>query len=715
MSPILFLVSTILTFIFHQALANSTLETYIVHLSLPEDRFFEQSENLESWYHSFLPDRDPSRVVHTYRHVINGFAAKLTPRELEEMEKQDGFLYARPSKKYDLHTTHSPTFLGLNQNQGVWPGPANFGKGVIIGLLDSGITPGHASFDDKGVPPPPAKWKGKCEFNKEACNNKLIGARIFGDDDRGTTLDHVGHGTHTASTAAGNFVLGANLFGQANGTASGLAPLAHLAMYKIYFSDSAILAGIDAAIDDGVDVLSMSFGEKTSTPFYKNSIAIGSFAAMKKGIFVSCSAGNGGPKSHSLVNEAPWILTVGASTTDRKIVGIAKLGNQDEIEGETLNAHPNFLATPLPLVTADNLDIKGKIVLNEITEPDRIGIRQTSIQVDAAAFILMNNEKLGYTVKLSPDLSAPPTLHVSNFSGEKIKAYINSTSNPVATISFKGTIVGDKTAPAVAAFSSRGPNLASPGILKPDIIGPGVNIIAAWPEPVEDGNPAFNIISGTSMSCPHLSGVAVLIKSAHPDWSPAMIKSAIMTTATQINLNQDPILDQRHLPADIFAIGAGHVNPSMAMDPGLVYDIPSRDYISYLCSLYDEKQVAVIVRENINCNGSEYQGIPEAQLNYPSFAVALGDTSLTYSKTVTNVGDAKSTYNVQIENVPGVNMVVEPTVLAFTELNQKMSYKVNFSRQDFTTDGSEYVQGSIAWVSANHKVRIPVSVKMMNN
>ncbi|KAK6137656.1 hypothetical protein DH2020_028582 [Rehmannia glutinosa] len=179
--------------------------------------------------------------------------------------------------------------------------------------------------------------------------------------------------------------------------------------------------------------------------------------------------------------------------------------------------------------------------------------------------------------------------------------------------------------------------------------------------------------------------------------------------------NQDPILDQRHLPADIFAIGAGHVNPSMAMDPGLVYDIPSRDYISYLCSLYDEKQVAVIVQENINCNGSEYQGIPEAQLNYPSFAVKLGNTSLTYSRTVTNVGDAESTYHVQIENVPGVNMVVEPTVLAFTELNQKMSYKVNFSRQDFTADGSEYVQGSIAWVSANHKVRIPVSVKMMNN
>ncbi|KAK6158066.1 hypothetical protein DH2020_005380 [Rehmannia glutinosa] len=562
MAP-MFLVSIILTFIFNPALANSNLETYIVHLSLPEDRFFEQSESLESWYHSFLPDRDPSRIVHMYRHVINGFAAKLTPRELEEIEKKDGFLYARPEKKYTLHTTRTPTFLGLNQNNGPWTSPASFGKGVIIGVLDTGITPSHPSFDDKGVPPPPARWKGKCEFNKKACNNKLIGARDFLDD--GAPFDRDGHGTHTASTAAGNFVPGANLF-----------------------------------------------------------------------------------------------------------------------QGE------------------DNIVVDDK--------------QNQSIQLvkraGGAALILMNDENLGYTTLIYPEMQIP-TLSVSNFAGEKIKAYIKSTSNPVAGFTFKGTIIGDKNAPAVAFFSSRGPNLASPGILKPDIIGPGINIIAAWKESIGHGNPGFYIDSGTSMSCPHLSIVAALIKSAHPDLSPAMIKSAIMTTATQINPNQGRIIDQRNLPADIFAIGAGHVNPSLAMNPGLVYDITSRDYISYLCSLYDEKQVAIIVREKIDCHGSEYQGLPETELNYPSFAVKLGNTSLTYSRIVTNVGNAKSTYNVQIENVSGVNMVVEPTVLAFTELNQKMSYKVNFSRQDFNKNGSDYVQGSIAWVSANHKVRIPVSVKMV--
>ncbi|KAK6158065.1 hypothetical protein DH2020_005379 [Rehmannia glutinosa] len=660
MSPMFLVSILILTFIFHPALANNNLETYIVHLSLPEDRFFEQSESLESWYHSFLPRQDPPRIVHTYRHVINGFAAKLTPRELEEIEKKDGFLYARREEYSSLHTTRTPTFLGLNQNNGPWTSPASFGKGVIIGVLDTGITPSHPSFDDKAFPSS-RRWKGKCEFNKKACNNKLIGARSFVDTN--PPFDDDGHGTHTASTAAGNFVPGANLFGQANGTASGLAPLAHLAIYK--------------------------------------------------GILVSSSAGNDGPKLNSAINEAPWMLTVGASTTDRKIVGVAKLGNRDEIEGVTLG-HPNFPSTMLPLVNEGEAESKGKIVLYETPGSYLTDLEEYYKEAGAAALILMNVDYEGYTALVFRK-AVLPTLSVSYFDGEKIRAYINSTSKPAVTVSFKGTFVGDKTAPAVASFSSRGPNSASPGILKPDIIGPGADIIAAWNESLDHGNPGFYIDSGTSMSCPHLSGVAALIKSAHPDWSPAMIKSAIMTTATQFNLNQDPILDQRqNLPADIFAIGAGHANPSLAMNPGLVYDIPSRDYISYLCSLYDENQVAVIVQENINCNGSEYHSLPEAELNYPSFAVELGRKSLSYSRTVTNVGNAKSTYNVKIENVPGVNMVVEPTVLVFTNVNQKMTYKVSFNRQDFTKNGSEYVQGAIAWISANHKVRIPVSVKMVN-
>ncbi|KAL3642149.1 hypothetical protein CASFOL_012964 [Castilleja foliolosa] len=699
-------------------IATKKLQTYIIHVRLPGNGIFENSnEELERWYESFLPisKRNTSIIIHMYRHVMSGFSAKVTPRELDEISKMEGFVYARAAKKYKLLTTRTPNFLGLHRDAGPWRSPANFGKGVIIGVVDTGITPGHPSFDDHGMPPPPPKWKGRCEFKtKMACNNKLIGARSFMD--KQPPLDEEGHGTFTASTAAGNFVPGANVFGQANGTASGLAPLAHLAIYRMGDDDSTILAAIDAAIEDGVDVLSMSISiNRSSLPFYEDSIAIGSFAAMSRGIFVSCAAGNEGPRMYSLVNEAPWILTVGGSTSDREIRGIVKLGNNEVIEGETIG-NVKFPSVSLPLVNgADReIDVDGKIVF---TIDSAMGYTS-----GPAAHIEANDNVSAYTIELFPDVEVP-TIEVSNFAGEKIKAYINSTPNPVATISFVGTVLGVKTAPTVGSLSSRGPNLASPGILKPDIIGPGVNIVGAWHESMGDNivskAAAFNLKTGTSFSCPHLSGVAALVKSSHPDWSPAMIKSAIMTTATQVNLNKDPILDERHLPADIFAVGAGHVNPSSAMDPGLVYDIPSRDYISYLCSLYDEQKVEVIVREKVNCKGSEHQGITrEAELNYPSLAVHLVGMSsnVTYSRTLTNVGRPKSRYHVEIEGFQsGIEIKVEPQVLVFTEVNQKMTYKVNLIRMmDFMSpNGSDYSydQGSISWVSTKYRVRIPVSVK----
>ncbi|CAN1775234.1 Subtilisin-like protease 3, partial [Linum perenne] len=162
-----------------------------------------------------------------------------------------------------LHTTHTPQFLDLLQNLGTNWNSSNLGKGVIIGLIDSGIKPDHPSFRDEGMPPPPARWKGKCELNgKMTCNNKLIGARSF--DTPGNVSEDTFHGTHTAGEAAGMTVEGANVFGQANGTAMGIAPFAHLAMYKVCVTydgfESSVLAAMDAAIEDGVDVLSLSLG-----------------------------------------------------------------------------------------------------------------------------------------------------------------------------------------------------------------------------------------------------------------------------------------------------------------------------------------------------------------------------------------------------------------------------------------------------------------------
>ncbi|KAL8064350.1 hypothetical protein ABFS82_01G082900 [Erythranthe guttata] len=713
---------------------TSTLETYIIHVDVNLG-FFARFKDLESWYTSFLPtsiSNGRRRIVYSYRNVFKGFAARLSADEVKAMESNPGFISAEPERKLDMHTTHSPNFLGLNQNMGFWQ-DSNYGKGVIIGVLDSGIFPSHPSFSDEGMPPPPAKWKGKCEFNPTVCNNKIIGARYFTlfDD---SPLDDGGHGTHTASTAAGSFVAGANVFGNANGTASGIAPLAHLAIYKVcsfICFESSILAAMDAAIEDGVDILSLSLGGG-SRSFYLDSIALGAFSAMEKGILVSCSAGNSGPFNFSTSNEAPWILTVGASTIDRKIRATALLGNNISVDGETLFQPSDFPSTLLPLVYAGSLNtsdpgiqyctpesltkinLRGMIVVCEsglVTDVSK-GV---AVKIAGGAAIILVNHRLDANMTFS-DAHVLPATDVGYADGLKIKTYINSTTTPMATILFKGTIIGDDRAPIVAAFSSRGPNSASPGILKPDIIGPGVNILAAWPVSVENNtntNASFNIISGTSMSCPHLSGVAALLKSSHPDWSPAAIKSAIMTTADVVNLAQNPIEDERFIPASLFATGSGHVNPSRANDPGLIYDLKSEDYFPYLCGLnYTNLQVSIIVQKIVDC--SVEARIPEAQLNYPSFAITFGRSeqiTQTYTRTVTNVGEHVLSYVVEIVPPPGISVVVEPTTLDFTEANPILQYQVTFTRLDSTTNNAGYIQGYLKWNSgAKYSVRTPIAV-----
>ncbi|KAM1024753.1 hypothetical protein ACFX15_037315 [Malus domestica] len=618
-----------LTFMFYSSLAvvqekQNHLQTYIVFVEKPvSQKFFALSiEDLEIWYQSFLPETRANsnqlmnqRLIHAYHNVATRFAAKLTPEELKAMEKKEGFVSAHPERRLPLLTTHSPDFLGLHQGSGIWQ-QTNYGEGIIIGVLDTGIPQDHPSFSDEGVPPPPARWKGKCEFNGTTCNNKVIGARNFigagkSKPDPEPPIDTDGHGSHTSSTAAGNFVQGASVFGEANGTATGMAPHTHLAMYKVCEFDCAegdVLAAMDAAVEDGVDVLSLSLGGP-SIPFYEDVIAIAAFGATQKGIFVSCAAGNSGPEPGSLSNEAPWILTVGASTTDR-----------------ILNINPN----------------------------------------------------------------------------------------PTATILYNGN--GDPLAPKVASFSSRGPNTASPGILKPDIIGPGVDILAAWPESVDNAtlpNPkaTFNIISGTSMSTPHLRGIAALLKSLHPDWSPAAIKSAIMTSANVLNLASRPIVDEWNRTVDIFAIGAGHVNPSKANDPGLIYDLQPEDYIPYLCGLnYTEKQIRTITQQTVNC--SQVGAIEETQLNYPSFSIIVDPDkmqtkSVLYTRTVRNVGPANSVYNSDLLVPNNTIMSVTPQVLTFTDLNQTITYQVEFTALD---KANTQTQGYLRWFSANYNVTSPISV-----
>ncbi|XP_021901867.1 subtilisin-like protease SBT1.2 [Carica papaya] len=709
---------------------QNDLTTYIVHVEEPEGGS-RTVPNLGRWYTSFLPmttssagQEQQQRIVYSYKTVFTGFAVKLTAEEAEALKREKGILSVRPEKIYSLHTTHSPKFLGLKQGSGFWR-HSNYGKGVIIGVLDTGVTAWHPSFNDEGLPPPPAKWKGKCELNGTACNNKLIGARNF--ESSSPPVDEEGHGTHTASTAAGNYVKGANVFGQASGTAVGMAPLAHLAIYKVCgvfgCRESSILGAMDTAIGDGVDVLSLSLGGG-SMPFFADNIAMGAFRATQKGIFVSCSAGNEGPQFGTLSNEAPWILTVGASTIDRSIRTTVKLGNGKTFDGESIYQPKEFRSKLRSLIypgangdksaifcapeSLKKFDVRGKVVLCERGGGVGRGDKGQEVKDNGGVgMILMNDELNAYSTLADAHLL--PAAHVSYAAGTSIKAYINSTSKPTATILFKGTIIGKGRALEVTSFSSRGPSGASNGILKPDIIGPGVSILAAWPVSLEKNTTTkstFNIISGTSMSCPHLSGIAALLKSSHPDWSPAAIKSAMMTTADLLNLRGKPINDQTMLPANLYATGAGHVNPTKANNPGLVYDLQPDDYIPYLCGLgYSDAEVSNIVKRKMTCSTS----IPEAELNYPSFSIQLGSAPQTYKRTLTNVSPGSSSYSPRITAPEGVKVTIDIAKLRFTKVNQKATYSVTFSRVG--NSSTPFSQGFLKWVSTKHTVTSPIVVQ----
>ncbi|KAG1353979.1 subtilisin-like protease SBT1.4 [Cocos nucifera] len=712
-------------------------DIYIVHVKMPNNTKLLGSKAREKYYKSFLPPPiapGQHRLVFSYNHAINGFAARLSEDEVKAMESMEGFVHAYRDREFSLHTTHSPDFLGLHPDRCFWK-DSNLGQGVIIGVLDTGIIPSHPSFMDSGMPLPPSKWKGICDFDVNVCNNKLIGARGFSTGCRDSPADHDGHGTHTASIAAGSFVHGAAVLGHAKGTSAGMAPKAYLAIYKVCYETclgSNILAGIDQAIADGVDVLSISIGSQPE-PFYDDSMAIGTLAAVAKGIFVSSSAGNAGPRESSVENDAPWVLTVGASTMDRTIRATVKLGSGVEINGETMYQPENFPTIQLPLVypgargisraktcsegSLDGINVRGKIVLCE-TGGSNTSIEKGAVvkKAGAVAMILVNLAQEMFTPEASAHVI--PAAHVSYAAATKIRSYVKSSRTPTAAILFQGTWYGSPPSPTVAAFSGRGPSMINNGILKPDIIGPGVNIVAAWPSavgpnPRNDSISTFNVLSGTSTAAPHLAGIAALLKVSHPDWSPAAIKSAIMTSSGTLNSDGKLIADETLKTTNYFSAGAGHVNPSKANDPGLIYDLTADDYIAYLCGLgYTDRQVSAIARSQIDC--SSLMPVTAEELNYPTFLVSIGaDSQKTVTRVVKNVGEANEAYSMQVDAPEGVEVTVYPDKLAFSAINQTAVYDVYFTTGDTNDRVGMVSEGQLRWVSGKHVVRSPISVNFI--
>ncbi|KAF8053120.1 hypothetical protein N665_1462s0005 [Sinapis alba] len=640
------------------------------------------------------------RLVRSYKRSFNGFAARLSESERERIAEMEGVVSVFRSKKLQIQTTASWDFMGLKEGGNTKRNLA-VESDTIIGVIDTGIWPESESFSDKGFGPPPKKWKGVCSSGANfTCNNKLIGARDYTGQG---TRDNQGHGTHTSSTAAGNVVEGASFFGIGNGTARGGVPAARIASYKVCIgtecTSEAILSAFDDAIADSVDLISISLGgDDGKIPSYeKDPIAIGAFHAMAKGILTVNSAGNGGPDPNSVLSVAPWILTVAASTTNREFLTEVVLRNGKTLSGRSVNAF-DLKGKNYPLVYGDftvgSQQVKGKILVNAYPFISEV-----------AAATIIRDYKNYASVSLRP-LSA---LSPDDF--EFLVSYVNSTKSTQGTV-LKTEAVFNQKAPKVASFSSRGPNPIAVDLLKPDITAPGVEILAAYSplgSPSTDvgeqrhGN--YYVLSGTSMSCPHVAGVAAYIKTFHPEWSPSMIQSAIMTTAWSMNASETGVASTE------FAYGAGHVDPIAAVNPGLVYELDKADHIAFLCGLnYTSKTLKLITGEAITCNGNT---LPR-NLNYPSMSAKLLEANssftVSFNRTVTNLGTPNSTYKSKIVLNHGskLNVKVSPRVLSMTSVKEKQSFTVTVSGSYI--DPKLPSSASLIWFDGTHKVRSPIVV-----
>jgi hypothetical protein len=687
--------------------------------------------------------------VYDYTLSFNGFAARMPASSAAALAQSSGVVSVTKDELRTADTVSTPAFLGLTKPGGLWdqlggPGRKGAGKDIVIGVIDSGIWPESASFAALTNPGPVTGFSGICQAGHDAssttCNNKLIGARWYdaglgGDaailaNNPGEFLsarDMDGHGSHTASTAGGNYNTPVVINGNSLGNASGMAPNARIAAYKALWhnatgasgSTADIVQAIDDATSDGVDVINFSVSGSRTTNV--DPVEVAFLFAADAGIFVSASAGNDGPTSSTVAHNSPWLTTVAAGTHDRAFQATVTLGNGATYTGAGLGAavpaSPVVLSTngALPGASAtsarlcfsrtwdpahpegalDPAKVAGKIVVCDRGTNDRVDKSRAVQEAGGVGMILANTSPNS----LNADFHFVPTVHVSDTDGAAIKAYVSGTANPTASFA-AGHVVNGVEAPRVASFSSRGPALAVDGdLLKPDIMAPGVDVLAAV-SPVTHEGRNFDFESGTSMAAPHIAGIAALIKQAHKNWGPMKIKSAMMTTASTLDNKGNPITTDTGGPAGAFDYGSGQVTPNSAVDPGLVYNSRFRDWIRYLCG---SGQLAAT---GSSC--TTYGSADPSNLNTPNIAIGQLAGSQTVTRTVTDVSPGNRKYRVAIESPPGVSVSVVPSVVKF-DGDHRASYKVTFKRT--TAAFGQYSFGALTWSDGKHSVRSQLAVR----
>ncbi len=672
----------------------------------------------------------------TYTYALNGFEAQLTDDQVENLARQPGVMRIVPNEIRQVDTDASPRFLGLTRPAGPWAQGIT-GEDVVVGVIDTGIWPEHPSFADDGSYAPLDGYTDlPCEFGRTAynpddarfrCNNKLLGAydmraaykAEIGPETYNSARDYDGHGTHTASTAIGNRNVVATIFGLNRGMVSGIAPRARVIAYSVcgeqgcFNSDT--VDAIDQAVADAVQVINYSIGGGASV---SGPDELAFLLAADAGVWVAASAGNSGPGASTIggPSSAPWVTSVGANTHDRAFANKVRLNDGTFIPGVSLTESTN---ARLPLVDAEDLGNE----LCESTEPfsaditDKIVLclRGGNARVDKSYAVYLNGGA-GMVLYNPTDVQAlvtdnhwVPSSHINYSNGLVVKAYIDAAGADARANITKGVIKSAQGS-VMADFSSRGPNPAAADIIKPDVTAPGISILAGNTPTPTAGRPGqlFQAISGTSMSSPHTAGTFALLRQAHPDWTAAMAKSALMTTA-----RQDVVKEDTTTAADPFDMGAGHIKPGPARkhrslyDPGLVYDAGFLDYAAFLCSA----DPSVFADPEGTCAFLEGLGysLEPTDLNLASIGSSNVPGTRTVTRTVTSVADQTRFFRARVKEPEGFSVTVSPNHFTL-DPGESQTFTVTFTNQTASLD--TWTFGALKWKSpSGYRVRSPIAVR----
>jgi subtilisin family serine protease len=635
----------------------------------------------------------------TYTTAFNGFSAKLTAAQATALAKDPRVAAVTPSRlvKADAATAGKTGGVSAQPAKTTTGGKSS---GVVIGVIDTGIWPESASF--AATMPAPKGWHGTCQtgdgFPAGACNGKILGARYFADawlsaygslpdGEILSARDMQGHGTHTASTAAGLPVKHAMVLGRDLGPISGVAPDAQIAVYKALWGgsgfDSDIIAAIDAAVADGVQVINYSIG--ASFGDYQPNSPIGNafLNAYLAGVFVAASAGNDG-FSGMISNAEPWVTTVGAAV-ERSNEATVRLGDGTRIVGTSMDRLPSSRSTPIVFADqAGSLDDGAQFCWSGSLDPAKVKGKLVACDFDSAGEAVDEVKAKGGAgvvlfqstgnVRLNVIYDFPAVYLWSAEQAGKLFNYLwaHRTDGTAALVTGGdgSSLVG---LPSVAGLSSYGPDQVHTGLQKPDLVADGIDVVAAV-SPMGGGR-LFDAYSGTSMAAPHVAGMAAVLRARNPKWSPGATASALRTTATDTRGTTSPLQQ-----------GSGLPRPVSAADPGLVIEPSAAELTAFATA-----------------------AVPDGkEINLPSIALREydGTKPVRLTRRLTNVGSKTETYTARVDGLAGMKVTVSPRTFS---VKPGATATVTITLERGTATWDRYTTGSLVFASAKHRVRLTVA------